>query len=96
MKNWLSNTWSSIRTNTIGKAQSLFSGVKSKFTSLWNATKDIFSNLRNWMANIWNSIKDNTVGIASRLWSKVRGIFTICVTAYKVLSAKLKVISAVW
>ncbi|WP_434223041.1 hypothetical protein, partial [Staphylococcus aureus] len=36
----------------------------SKFTSLWNATKDIFSNLRNWMSNIWNSIKDNTVGIA--------------------------------
>ncbi|WP_061391134.1 peptidoglycan DD-metalloendopeptidase family protein, partial [Staphylococcus aureus] len=76
MKNWLSNTWSSIRTNTIGKAQSLFSGVKSKFTNLWNATKEIFSNLRNWMSNIWNSIKDNTVGIASRLWSKVRGIFT--------------------
>ena len=41
MKNWLSNTWSSIRTNTIGKAQSLFSGVKSKFTNLWNATKEI-------------------------------------------------------
>ncbi len=95
MKNWLSNTWSSIRTNTIGKAQSLFSGVKSKFTNLWNATKEIFSNLRNWMSNIWNSIKDNTVGITD-LWSKVRGIFTNIVTAYKVLSAKLKVISAVW
>ena len=55
-----------------------------------------FSNLRNWMSNIWNSIKDNTVGIASRLWSKARGILQICVTAYKALSAKLKVISAVW
>ncbi len=44
----------------------LFTGVRSKFTSLWNATKDIFTKLRNWMSNIWNSIKDNTVGIAGR------------------------------
>ncbi|HDJ3210462.1 TPA: phage tail tape measure protein [Staphylococcus aureus] len=90
MKNWLSNTWSSIRTNTIGKAQSLFSGVKSKFTSLWNATKDIFSNLRNWTANIWNSIKDNTVGIASRLWSKVRGIFTNMRDGLQSIISKIK------
>ncbi|HCZ1572337.1 phage tail tape measure protein [Staphylococcus aureus] len=90
MKNWLSNTWSSIRTNTIGKAQSLFSGVKSKFTNLWNATKEIFSNLRNWMSNIWNSIKDNTVGIASRLWSKVRGIFTNMRDGLQSIISKIK------
>ena len=87
---------SSIRTNTIGKAQSLFSGVKSKFTNLWNATKEIFSNLRNWMSNIWNSIKDNTVGIAAVYGVRHVEFLQICVTAYKVLSAKLKVISAVW
>ncbi|MDM6605885.1 hypothetical protein P7892_15295, partial [Staphylococcus aureus] len=75
MKNWLSSTWNNIKSNTVGKAHSLFTGVRSKFTSLWNATKDIFTKLRNWMSNIWNSIKDNTVGIAGRLWDRVRNIF---------------------
>ena len=39
MKNWLSNTWNNIKSNTVDKAHSLFTGVRSKFTSLWNATK---------------------------------------------------------
>ena len=47
MKNWLSNTWNNIKSNTVDKAHSLFTGVRSKFTSLWNATKDIFTKLRN-------------------------------------------------
>ncbi|HEA2837140.1 TPA: hypothetical protein RVO87_003081, partial [Staphylococcus aureus] len=35
MKNWLSSTWNNIKSNTVGKAHSLFTGVRSKFTSLW-------------------------------------------------------------
>ncbi|HHB0176568.1 TPA: phage tail tape measure protein, partial [Staphylococcus aureus] len=34
MKNWLSSTWNNIKSNTVGKAHSLFTGVRSKFTSL--------------------------------------------------------------
>ena len=73
------NTWNNIKSNTVDKAHSLFTGVRSKFTSLWNATKDIFTKLRNWMTNIWNSIKDNTVGIAGRGTKYVVSL-EICVT----------------
>ncbi|HCX1640072.1 TPA: phage tail tape measure protein [Staphylococcus aureus] len=90
MKNWLSSTWNNIKSNTVGKAHSLFTGVRSKFTSLWNATKDIFTKLRNWMSNIWNSIKDNTVGIAGRLWDKVRNIFGSMRDGLKSIIGKIK------
>ncbi|WP_445266256.1 phage tail tape measure protein [Staphylococcus aureus] len=90
MKNWLSSTWNNIKSNTVGKAHSLFAGVRSKFTSLWSATKDIFTKLRNWMSNIWNSIKDNTVGIAGRLWDKVRNIFGNMRDGLKSIIGKIK------
>ncbi|MEM0697836.1 hypothetical protein, partial [Staphylococcus aureus] len=90
MKNWLSSTWNNIKSNTVGKAHSLFTGVRSKFTSLWNATKDIFTKLRNWMSNIWNSIKDNTVGIAGRLWDRVRNIFGSMRDGLKSIIGKIK------